>query len=81
MKWDQSCVIDWRMFIYLFIYGLINDVSPWTFVLHFRQLVSSLQTRWSVFHLRPVHVGFVVHEVALEQIFLRVMRFCTVIIQ
>jgi len=75
MNWNQSCVIDWCMFICLFIYCLNNDVSLWKFVPYFRQLVSSLHKRWPVFHLRPVHVGFVVNEVALEQILLRVLGY------
>jgi len=77
MKWDQSCVIDWCMFICLFIYCLNNDV-----ILEVCAVSgSNLQTRWPVFHLRPVRVGFVMHEVVLEQIFLRLLLFCTIIIK
>jgi hypothetical protein len=43
---------------------------PWR-----RRLVASLSPRWPGFATRSVHVGFVVDKVALDQDFLRVLRF------
>jgi hypothetical protein len=47
-------------------------------VLWLRQLVAGLSPRSTWFASGSVHVGFVMHEVALGQVFLRVLRFSSV---